>query len=769
MHTSLNPTYHTHSESSAHTRKFIKAAKTEIHVCSLTKQFSMTAALDFENSDQVESREEMIGENAVRICEREKKPKLAGEALFLVEYEWMDKFRRAVFKNEPGPVRTKCLLTSHGELRPRLVFQFDYDIVSEETYMRLKAWYGVDGPDIRRCLDDSGRVEVYLRRLQFKLMHADQVVCKFDMDVSKAILVKEVLEDASTRAGWAVNHVRVQVEVGYAVFTIDTLNEDMMNSSIESARWGDTPTIVITHLAVPMIADRRASENTSAQVLNVGDGLGEGKRNGLCGLVNIGNSCYLNAVIQCLSHSPSFRAVFLGGVAKRCVNKSSKLGRGGDVVNQVYNLLGIIWSGKHRSVEPRLFKNKLDRWTNLFHGATQQDAHEMLSFLLDAIHEDTNRNHEDGSTGSVLQASFGGELQSQLQCQECKVQTKSATEPFRVLSLPLSAETALKVVVSRLNGSVSTVIVPAACAGGALVHHVSTATGLPNLCLARFKESADDFKSVELVTSATRLHKSWTYIASEVDHEDKFQAVPLVHLHEGRLASIPVIITIGEMETKRQVINRIKTRFGDGFQLMYCMRHHSIGKDNSFMAVGEDDSLFRPTFLVQAILILEWSTQPRLASSSTIAKESVTSIKDVVLNFLAPEELHGWNCQACKRSTRATKCVKFETLPEILVLHLKRFTATGDKVHNPVQATLSLGLESEEYRLYGIIHHHGSTALGGHYTAHIQSSVDGKWYHFDDSKVSLIHPVALGSFLLPGIPPLQDPSAYLLFYRKVVL
>jgi len=133
--------------------------------------------------------------------------------------------------------------------------------------------------------------------------------------------------------------------------------------------------------------------------------------------------------------------------------------------------------------------------------------------------------------------------------------------------------------------------------------------------------------------------------------------------------------------------------------------------------------------------------------------------------FVKEEILEGedaWNCPRCERPQRATKQLRIARLPTILIIHLKRFHYAGpwrDKLNTFIDfpmsnldltkyvlaagSTSTPNAESDKsdksdkylYDLYAVTNHFG-TLSGGHYTACIHNKVRGKWYVFDDSRVS---------------------------------
>ena len=73
------------------------------------------------------------------------------------------------------------------------------------------------------------------------------------------------------------------------------------------------------------------------------------------------------------------------------INKDNPLGMSGAVAEAFGQLIKSMWSGSGSSVTPRDFKSMIGKFRPMFLGWSQQDSQELLSFLLDGLHEDLNR------------------------------------------------------------------------------------------------------------------------------------------------------------------------------------------------------------------------------------------------------------------------------------------------------------------------------------------------------------------------------------------
>lgn len=113
------------------------------------------------------------------------------------------------------------------------------------------------------------------------------------------------------------------------------------------------------------------------------------------------------------------------------------------------------------------------------------------------------------------------------------------------------------------------------------------------------------------------------------------------------------------------------------------------------------------------------------------------SLEDVMQDFTAREILDSNEkpmCSNCKKATRSTKQISLCRLPQLLILHLKKFTNDGYKMTSPdVRIVDSLIFNGDTtFTLVACISHHGHSSSSGHYTCHCKYS--NKWYHFNDDR-----------------------------------
>ena len=121
-----------------------------------------------------------------------------------------------------------------------------------------------------------------------------------------------------------------------------------------------------------------------------------GRVPGLSGLRNHGNTCYMNAIVQCLSNTDLLAEYFVLERYRTDLSHSKKLSKKfsaitkGEVTEQLAVLLRAIWSCKYSPHHTTEFKRTVAKHGGQFRGNEQHDAQEFLIWLLDRVHEDLN-------------------------------------------------------------------------------------------------------------------------------------------------------------------------------------------------------------------------------------------------------------------------------------------------------------------------------------------------------------------------------------------
>lgn len=164
--------------------------------------------------------------------------------------------------------------------------------------------------------------------------------------------------------------------------------------------------------------------------------------------------------------------------------------------------------------------------------------------------------------------------------------------------------------------------------------------------------------------------------------------------------------------------------------------------------------------------------EPFLTLNLALPNDSLQNNKTCTLidcfnNYTVVEVLDGDNKvynEKTKEKVNTKKQVLFWSLPDLLIINVKRFSNSMKKIKCLVdfplenldlsQYVVGYNRYSYNYDLYGICNHSGGV-FGGHYTAFIKNA-NNKWYHFNDQMVVEIE----------DLSKLCSPAAYCLFYRK---
>lgn len=134
--------------------------------------------------------------------------------------------------------------------------------------------------------------------------------------------------------------------------------------------------------------------------------------------------------------------------------------------------------------------------------------------------------------------------------------------------------------------------------------------------------------------------------------------------------------------------------------------------------------------------------------------------------YVKGDELNGdnaWYDEKKKIKRDVIKGLTFWSLPDILIIHLKRFNNQNRKINKVVNTTIKhldlskyvIGYNKDSYKydLFGVCNHSGG-CLGGHYTSYVKNG--DKWYHFNDTSVNEINEANIIS-----------AKSYCFFYKKI--
>uniref|UniRef100_A0A8D3C220 Ubiquitin carboxyl-terminal hydrolase n=1 Tax=Scophthalmus maximus TaxID=52904 RepID=A0A8D3C220_SCOMX len=418
----------------------------------------------------------------------------------------------------PGPIDNSGLFSDQETqaLKEHLIDELDYVLVPTEAWNKLVSWYGCleDQRPIARKVVEHGmfvkhcKVEVYL--LELNLCENDNMDNVVTRHFSKADTI-DTIEKEMRMLFNIPSEKETRLWNKYMSNTYEQLNKP--DSTVQDAGLFQGQVLVIerknedgtwprqaSHPKTSTTPSRnfttspKLSSNSSASISSTvangdsscspgytlnnstssGNRLGgynsysssynyreSQSQPGLCGLSNLGNTCFMNSALQCLSNASPLTEYFLEDQYEAEINRENPLGMRGEIAEAYADLVKQMWLSRSSYVAPRTFKTQVGRFAPQFSGYQQQDSQELLAFLLDGLHEDLNRvkkkpylalrdaegrpdeivakeawtNHRLRND-SIIVDIFHGLFKSTLVCPECS-KVSVTFDPFCYLTLPL--------------------------------------------------------------------------------------------------------------------------------------------------------------------------------------------------------------------------------------------------------------------------------------------------------------------------------------------
>ena len=255
-------------------------------------------------------------------------------------------------------------------------------------------------------------------------------------------------------------------------------------------------------------------------ITSLSDILPENSNHGLCGSKNLGNTCYMNSSIACLSNCTELTTFFLSKEFRKYINSSNKNGLKGKLANAWYELLKEYWKTTKLTGNPREIQTLIGKKYKKFDSDDQQDANEFIVLFLELLGEDLNeiknkkylelkeQQHQEtdeecakrfwdlhlSRNNSIITNLFCGLNKSIIKCPLCKY--KSITyNPFTSISLLIPNNKQLKTV-KYLNYSKEDIFlyyIPRLCLGKTYKIYIRVEKGISFKEILSQIQKVDDF------------------------------------------------------------------------------------------------------------------------------------------------------------------------------------------------------------------------------------------------------------------------------------
>ncbi|XP_062559535.1 ubiquitin carboxyl-terminal hydrolase 20 isoform X2 [Armigeres subalbatus] len=494
-----------------------------------------------------------------------------------------------------------------------------------------------------------------------------------------------------------------------------------------------------------------------------------GKWNGLVGLQNIANTCYMNSAIQALSNSPPLTGYFLdcGSIIETDLLGNQTVSKPG-LAKHYHKLIKEMWCKNRRYVVPSGILYGIRIVHPMFRGYQQHDTQEFLRCFMDQLHEELKeitqpppkllslhgKTNDDGDNHSPCPSPSPSQSEAEYETCDSGVSEQSS------LSDDISVNNKRTRMISR-SPSPST--------------NQRSANSRQQSPIGSNRSNSSSSASMSSMQQQT----GCTDQQQQKPTKDKLPERSIISdIFDGKLLSSVQCLTCDRISTREETFQDLSLPIpGKDHLAVLHQNHPGMPPPSSHPPppVGGNTSGITCSDAVYPVSSDSWMwwfwNWPFWSWIRSWFWGPAVTLHDCMAAFFSADELKGDNMYSCEKCNKLRNGVKFSrvlALPEMLCVHLKRFRhdlSYSSKISSPVNFPLN-GLdmrpylhkdcksEVSSYDLCAVICHHG-TVGGGHYTSFAKHDPTGKWFEFDDQLVTQVSP-----------EDVQNCEAYVLFYRK---
>jgi ubiquitin C-terminal hydrolase len=492
---------------------------------------------------------------------------------------------------------------------------------------------------------------------------------------------------------------------------------------------------------------------------------------GVCGLTNLGNTCFMNSALQCLSNIPE--------LTRKILSFGNEMNA--PVIGDYSTLIKVMWSGKHIVTTPSSLLLNIRENLPRFSRYRQQDVQEFMNYFLHLIHQ------EFTSEKTMITDLFYGQIRSSVKCLgECR-SIEDNEEPISFLPLPIENDIdQYNILYLPSNGEQRFVSV-----------HIRART-IDTLIEEFIKqhEPTLSFRQVQCVKIVdNRIADSYSSYKS-LDDIIKYQ-LAFIELPEKTVEQTHVEFVFLNRKTNKPFrppvflvrpsyncryrdltdqIDRIKDclyKVTNAPSSPYYLSW--INRDGEIRQLNEETNSHDRLLFMDRITIKmepEW-IEKYTDHYNFDHPPDKASLISLLADFFHEEPLNGdYYCSKCLSLTEAKQKAELALpLPLVLIIQLKRFTYdtySDAKIDTYIDFPLTdLDLNqyvsqndkknkdvSALYDLVAVSNHTGSL-ISGHYTTYAKNDGNKKWYSFNDE-----------TFREIGEKDIVTKNAYILVYVK---